>query len=144
MSWVEIPKYIIYTYIPMSNIFSLFAKFHMIISPKMATKLVLAQTQKYRKNRNFLFLVPKILSSLGSSHFRFRYQSFRFHLTWSRNGAQMEPNWIRTSSKMRKTQIIPCKPCTGTLVLSSENQNRGTRSGTVEPQELRLQYQNRD
>ena len=89
-------------------------------------------------------MVPTFLSSLGSSHFSFRYQSLRFHLTWSQNRAQMELNWIRTRTKMRKTQIIPSKPCTGTLVSSSEIQNRGTRTGTAEPQELRLQYQNRD
>ena len=41
-------------------------------------------------------------------------------------------------------QITPWKPCTETLVSRSRNQNRGTRTGTVEPQEPRLQYRNRD
>ena len=35
---------------------------------------------KIRKNRNFCTLIPEILSSLGSSQFRFQYQSFRLHL----------------------------------------------------------------
>ena len=56
----------------------------------------------------------------------------------------MEPKWNQTRTKMREMQIIPGKPCTETLVSRSKNQNRGTRAGTVEPQEPRLQYQNRD
>ena len=107
-------------------------------------KLVLVLNQKYRKNRNFCILVLKISSSLGSSQFRFQYQSFRFHLIWGQNGAKMEPKWNRTSTKMRQMQITPWKPCTETLVSRIRNQNRGTRTGTVEPQEPRLQYRNRD
>ena len=50
--------------------------------------LVLVKNQKYRKNRNFCILVPKILSNLGSSQFRFQYQSFRFHRIWNQNGTE--------------------------------------------------------
>ena len=35
-------------------------------------------------------MVPEFLNILGSSHFRFHYQSFRFRLIWSRNGTEME------------------------------------------------------
>ena len=41
-------------------------------------------------------------------------------------------------------QIIPCKPCTETLVSRNKNQNQGIRTGTVKPQEPSLQYRNRD
>ena len=40
---------------------------------------------------DFRILVPRILSSLGSSQFRFQRQSFRFHLNWNRNGTEIEP-----------------------------------------------------
>ena len=45
---------------------------------------------------------------------------------------------------MRQMQITPWKPCTETLVLRIRNQNRGTITGTLELQEPRLQYRNRD
>ena len=54
--------------------------------------LMLVQNRKYRKNQNFCILGQQILSSLGSRQFRFQYQSFRFHLIWGRNRAEMEPN----------------------------------------------------
>ena len=57
----------------------------------------------------------------------------------------MEPIRNRTTStKMRKMQIIPWKPCTETLVSRSKNQNRGIRAGTVKPQEPRFHYRNQD
>ena len=100
--------------------------------------------RKYRKNSNFCILVPKILSSLGSSQFRFQYQSFRFHLIWGWNWTEMEPKWNQNSTKMRQLQITPWKPCTDTLVSRIRKQNWGIRTGTVEPQEPRLRYRNRD
>ena len=51
---------------------------------------MLAQNQKYQKNQNLSILVPTILSSQVSSQFRFQYQSFSFHLVWSKNGTKME------------------------------------------------------
>ena len=45
---------------------------------------------------------------------------------------------------MIKMQITPWKPCTETLVSRSRKKNRGNITDTVEPQELRLQYRNRD
>ena len=106
--------------------------------------LVLVWNWKCWRNRNFCILVPKILSILGSSQFRFQYQSFRFHLIWSRNGTIMEPNqyWNKTNANN------PWKPCTETLVwevrtrteppVSLNRKNRGlsTKTGT----ELRNQY----
>ena len=59
---------------------------------------VLVQHQKYRMSCNFCILVPKILSRLGSSQFRFQYQSFRFHLIWNRNSTEMKPNWYQNEN----------------------------------------------
>ena len=39
--------------------------------------LMLVQNRKYQKNQNFCILGQQTLSSLGSSQFRFQYQSFR-------------------------------------------------------------------
>ena len=83
--------------------------------------------RKYRKNSNFCILVPKILSSLGSSQFRFQYQSFRFHLIWSWNWTEMEPKWNQNSTKMRQLQNLK------TLY----------RNPGIENKEPELRYQNR-
>ena len=34
------------------------------------------------------------LSSLGTSQFRFQYQSFRLHLILNPNGTEVEPNYV--------------------------------------------------
>ena len=54
--------------------------------------LVFVHNWKYRNNRNFSILVPKILSRLGSRQLRFKYRSFRFNLIWSGNSIEMKPN----------------------------------------------------
>ena len=54
---------------------------------------------------------------------------------------EMELKWIRTSTKTRQKQQDPWNLCTEALVSRSMNQNRGTQTGTMKPQEHRFQYQ---
>ena len=71
--------------------FKIIALYHQIESEGGSNGL----KPKIQKNRNFCTLVPEILSSLGFSQFRFRYQSFRLHLSWSWNRTEMESNYYQ-------------------------------------------------